>query len=306
MKIFNCNCSHTRIKWFFLLIIANKIWDRKIVWSNKWGIYLVCNSTDMVWLDKSHLTEFWFIMKKIGKNQIIQTLSVPEKYLTLQKKNVHLIFDCNFFIRLQFTKKTLFVCLLPHRYFVEDIISQQVADRIVKDTHNNITAAIRQTVKPYIIFKSDTDGSFAAVNGKLPAGSVGYTLSNIILNGFTNLEQKLKKTTAKKATNSVTADLRMSVHNLEGRFDYKIDEAKPVTGKATVTVGRIDVNVSFNMLKPAECKADVSVNLPNVKYATKISADSEKALTNSYVDGVKSHLSAHVCKAIGQMFKPWK
>lgn len=179
-----------------------------------------------------------------------------------------------------------------------------MADRLVKDTHNNITAAIRQTVKPYIIFKSDTDGSFTAVNGKLPAGSIGYTLSNMILNGFTNLEQKLKKVTAKKATNSVTADLRMSIHNLEGRFDYKIDEAKPVTGKATVTVGRIDVNVSFNMLKATECKADVSVNQPIAKYPTKISADSEKALTNAFADGVKSHLNANVCKAIGQMIKP--
>lgn len=182
-----------------------------------------------------------------------------------------------------------------------------MADRLVKDTHNNITVAIRRAVKSYIIFKNDTDQSFPGVNGKLPGGNVGYSISNTIISGFANVEQKLKKITAKMITNTLSTDLRITIHMLDGKFDFKLEESKPTVGKATFTVSRIDINVSFNMLKPVECKSDVTVNQPNVKYGSKISADSEKTLTNVFIDNVKNHLSTTIiCKALGQMLKPGK
>lgn len=192
------------------------------------------------------------------------------------------------------------------RYFLEDIIFQQVADRIVRDTHNNITIAIRQAVRPYIIFKNDTDPNFAGVNGKLPNGNIGYSISNTIISGFANMEQKLKKITAKMSTNTITNDLHMTIHNLNGRFDFKLEESKPTIGKATFSINRININTSFNMLKPIECKAEVTVNQPNVKYGSKLSADNEKTLTNAFIDNVKNQLSANICKSFSQMIKPGK
>ncbi|CAH1738199.1 uncharacterized protein LOC114132391 [Aphis gossypii] len=192
------------------------------------------------------------------------------------------------------------------KHFIEDIVFQQVADRVVRDTHNNITVAIRQVIKPYIIFKNDTDPNFPGTNGKLPSGSVGYTISNTVISGFANAEHKLKKITTKMATNIVTADLRITIHSLDGKFDFKLEESKPTIGKATFAVSRIDVNVSFNMLKPVECKAEVVVNQPNVKYGTKLSADIEKTLTNAFIDNVKIQLNTNICKALGQMIKPGK
>lgn len=182
---------------------------------------------------------------------------------------------------------------------------QQVADRVVKDTHNNVTVAIRQTAKPYIFFKNHTDPNFQGTSGKLPGGSsAGYSISNIVISGLDNMEQKLKKITAKMVTNTLTTDLRMTVHSLYGMFDFKIEESKPIVGKATLTVGRVDVNVSFNMLKPAECKSEVVVNQPVVKYNVKLSsADNEKVLTAAFVDNVKNYMNT-VCKAFGLMFKP--
>lgn len=182
-----------------------------------------------------------------------------------------------------------------------------MADRVVKDTHNNVTAAIRQAVKPYLVFKNDTDQYFPGTTGKLTgAGAAGYSISNTVVSGFGNAEQRVKKVVAKMAANAVTVDLRMSVHGLDGRFDYKVDESKPVAGKATFAVGRIDVGVSFNALKPAECKCEVTVNQPTVKYGAKLAADGEKALTAAFADNVKSQLSANVCKAFGLMTKPGK
>lgn len=108
------------------------------------------------------------------------------------------------------------------------------------------------------------------------------------------------------ATNIVTADLRITIHSLDGKFDFKLEESKPTIGKATFAVSRIDVNVSFNMLKPVECKAEVVVNQPNVKYGTKLSADIEKTLTNAFIDNVKIQLNTNICKALGQMIKPGK
>lgn len=189
---------------------------------------------------------------------------------------------------------------------MEDIVFQQVADRMVKDTHSNITVAIRRAVKSYVIFKNDTDSSFPNINGKLPGGNVGYIISNTIISGFVNMEQKLKKITAKMAVNTMSTDVRITIHMLDGKFDFKLEESKPIVGKATFTVNRIDVNVSFNMLKPVECKSDVTVNQQNVKYGSKISPDSEKTLTNAFVDNVKNYLSTTICKGLGQMLKPGK
>lgn len=193
-----------------------------------------------------------------------------------------------------------------YRHFIEDIVFQQVADRIVKDTHNNITVVIRQAVKPYIVFKNDTDPNFPGASGKLPTSNVGYSVSNTAVSGLSNIEQKLKKIAVKMATNTATVDSRMTVHKLDGKFDFKLDESKPVVGKATFAIARVDVNVSFNMLKPVECKAETTVNQPVVKYGTKISADSEKSLTNAFVENVKNQLNANVCKALGQSIKSIK
>jgi len=193
-----------------------------------------------------------------------------------------------------------------YRYFLEDIIFQQVADRIIRDTHNNITIAIRQAIKPYIIFKNDTDPNFASMNGKLPNGNIGYNISNTVISGFANMEQKLKKVTAKMTTNIMTIDLRMTIHNLIGKFDFKLEENKPTIGKATFSFSRIDINVSFNMLKPIECKAEVTVNQPNIKYGSKLSPDNEKTITNVFIDIVKNQLSSNICKSFSQAIKPGK
>ncbi|CAI6361853.1 unnamed protein product [Macrosiphum euphorbiae] len=192
------------------------------------------------------------------------------------------------------------------KHFIEDIVFQQVADRVVRDTHNNITVAIRQVIKPYIIFKNDTDQNFPGTNGKLPSGSVGYSISNSVISGFVNSVHKLKKVTTKMATNTVTADVLTTIHNLDGKFDFKLQESKPTVGQATFTISRIDINISCNILKPVERKTEVVVNQPNVKYGAKLSADIEKTLTNAFIDNVKIQLNTNICKALGQMIKSGK
>lgn len=204
-------------------------------------------------------------------------------------------------------KKTIEKFICYYRHYVEDIIFQQVADRIVRDTHNNITVAIRQAVKPYIILKNDTDLTFPGVNitKQYAKGIEVYNITNPVISGFANTEQKLKKVTTKMATNTVTVDLRMTIHNLDGKFDYKPDESKPSQTqtkpfKATFTINRIGVNVSFNLLKPVECKTDIVVNKPNVKFGSKLSEEIEKSLTNSFFENVKSQLNTNICKSLSQ------
>lgn len=200
-------------------------------------------------------------------------------------------------------KFSKFVCY--YRHYVEDIIFQQVADRIVRDTHNNITVAIRQAVKPFIILKNDTDLTIPGVNVTKQNGKVieVYNILNPVISGFANTEQKVKKVTTKMATNTVTVDLRMTIHNLDGKFDYKLEESKPTAtkpSKATFTITRIDVNISFNLLKSVECKTEIIVNKPSVKFGSKLSEEIEKALSNAFIETVKSQLNTNICK-LGQM-----
>lgn len=166
--------------------------------------------------------------------------------------------------------------------------------------------AIRQAIKPYIIFKNDTDLTFPGVITKPNAkGTEVYNIINPVISGFANTEQKLKKVTAKMAANTITVDLRITIHNLDGKFDYKPEESKPSPtvikpSKATFTIAQIDVNVSFNLLKPVECKTEIIVNKPNVKFGTKLSEEIEKTLTNSFFESVKSQLNANICKSLSQ------
>jgi hypothetical protein len=189
------------------------------------------------------------------------------------------------------------------KHFIEDIVFQQVADRVVRDTRNNITVAIRQVIKPFVLIKNDTNQNFPGTNGKLPSGNVGYTISNTVISGFANTVHKMKKVTAKMAANTVIVDGRTTMHNLDGKFDFKLEESKPTIGKATFTVSRIDVNISFNVLKLVECKSEIVVNQPNVKYGTKLSADIEKALTNAFFDNVKIQMNTIFCKGLDKIIK---
>jgi hypothetical protein len=186
---------------------------------------------------------------------------------------------------------------------VEDIIFQNVADRILKDTHKNITSAIRQSVSKYVIFQNDTVFNFPGVNGKLPTGTTGYSFSNTIISGLSNTEIKLKKITAKIAVNTLTTDLRVTIHSLNGKTDFKLEESKPTIGKATFTVGRIDANISFNMLKTTECKSEVTINQSNMKYDAKLTGDNEKVLTKAFFDNITAQLNTKICKTFGQTTK---
>lgn len=189
------------------------------------------------------------------------------------------------------------------RHFVEDIVFQNVADRILRDTHKNITSAIRQSVSKYVLFQNDTVLNFPAVNGKLPTGTTGYGFSNTVISGLSNTEIKLKKVTAKIAANTLTADLRLTIHSLNGKSDFKLEESKPTIGKITFTVGRIDATISFNMLKTTECKSEVTINQPIIKYDVKLSADNEKALTKAFFDNITAQLNTKLCKVFGQTSK---
>jgi len=189
------------------------------------------------------------------------------------------------------------------KHFLEDIVFQQVADRIVKDTHNNITVAIHHATKPYIIFKNDTYQNFPGTAGKFIGGTVGYNISNTVISGFGNLRLWVIKVNAKMATNVVNVDMGIVFHNLNGKFDVNIEDTKPVVDKATFTIGRIDGILYFNMLNPTECKFETTVLDIKVKYETKLSADVQKMLTNAFADNINNQLRG-VCKITKDVVKP--
>ncbi|XP_050434377.1 uncharacterized protein LOC126841773 isoform X2 [Adelges cooleyi] len=193
------------------------------------------------------------------------------------------------------------------KYYLETVAFQEIADRVARDTRNNITVAIRQAVKPYITFKNDTSSDIPGFGGKLPSGAA-YTVSNTVAAGFANAEHKVKKVTVKMATNTATVEVRTTVHGLNGKFDVKLEETKPsYTGAATFTVSRVDINTAFNVLKPTECKIDFVANQIAVKSAaSKLSADAEKFVANAFGENIKNHLSTLFCKTISQAIKVTK
>jgi hypothetical protein len=188
------------------------------------------------------------------------------------------------------------------KYFIEDIVFQHVADRIVKDTHNNITVAIQQAINPYIVFKNDTNPNFPGTAGKLPGNNVGYNISNTVISGFKNIKLWMIKVNAIMAKNVINVYMGMALHKLNGKFDVNIAETKPVIDKTTFTIDRIDGVLYYNMLNPTECKFEITVNDIKVKYETKLSADVQKMLTNVFADNIKNQMDV-VCKMLKKEIK---
>ncbi|XP_050543246.1 uncharacterized protein LOC126906616 [Daktulosphaira vitifoliae] len=193
----------------------------------------------------------------------------------------------------------------PHiKYFLEDIVFQHVADRVARDMHNNITFAIRQAVKSVIVFKTDSIVDVPSFNGKL-SSKAGFTVNNILINGLSNTENKVKKVTVKAAAKSAIVEFRITSHNLDGKFNLKIEESKPFTGVSNVTISRIDIILSFNILKTTECKTDVVLTNFVVKppAGSKMTSDDEKVVANAFSNNLKTFFETNLCKKISESIK---
>lgn len=189
-----------------------------------------------------------------------------------------------------------------YRHFLEDITFQHIADRIAKAMHNNITVAVRQAIKPYIIFKNVSDPLFKDFTGSLSSG-VQFKVSDISTNGLNQTHLRLKNVLVDMGNKNVTAVIEFVLHKLNGNFLLNIDESKPYSGQAKYNIDRINVFASSNMLKGEECTANTTVHNTRVETNPDLSMASEvnEIVAKEFSNNIVNRFNSVICSVLANM-----
>ncbi|XP_050434577.1 uncharacterized protein LOC126841874 [Adelges cooleyi] len=100
------------------------------------------------------------------------------------------------------------VTLTPSiKSYVDDIVFEHLANRVASTMYNNISIAIREATKPYIMFKNVSDPHFPAFQGQMPASVQFVVPEQVKPNGnnadFQNTDVEMRKDTLKRNSQNI-------------------------------------------------------------------------------------------------------
>lgn len=166
-----------------------------------------------------------------------------------------------------------------NRYFLEDIAFQHIANGVAEPIHNNITIAVRQSIKRYIIFQNASYPNTNGFTGTLSTG-VHLKLDEISAYGMNKTHLRVKNVYVDMTAKNVTSEIEFNVHKLNGHFALRVDDSKPYTGKGLLNVSRVDAIAAVNVLNGKQCNANTVV------HDVRVELDKESGLApeiNQYV-----------------------
>lgn len=203
--------------------------------------------------------------------------------------------------------KMLNLTIFFNRYFLEDVAFQHLADDIAKTVHNNITIAVRQAIKPYIIFKNVSDPHFKGFSDSFPTG-VQYRVDGIFTDGLNQTFLNVKDVFVDMATKNVSAETEFVLHKLSGDFTVLLDENKPSSrsAKAQFTIGRIDIISVGNMLDGADCFSRTSVvdTVVDISKELGLAPEFNEIVAKKYAETLTNKFNTQVCLALSKMLDP--
>lgn len=179
--------------------------------------------------------------------------------------------------------------------------------------HANITIAVRQAIKPYIIFKNGSDPHFRGFGVGSPTGAQ-YRVDGMFVNGLNQTNLRVRNVTVERESNridaaAVTAVTEFVIHRLSGVFDLREEDGARKTGKARFAIGRIDLMTVRNMLNGDECTTNTTVHNAVVAIDPAMNLTSEMNLV--VADELARNLTMNkfnvaLCKAFAKLSNPGK
>lgn len=197
--------------------------------------------------------------------------------------------------------------MIFNRYFLDDIASQHIADNVAETMYKNITIAVRQGIRPYVIFRNVTNTHFRNFSGEFPTG-VQFAGTELALHGLDHTYTTVKSIKVVMATKTVLSNTEFVLHQVYGDYTLTIDEGKPSarSAKCHYTIERITMLSTINMLNSAECKTHTSIYNtktvinPVLGLASSFNEIVEKQLTDLYVE----KFNINICSYLAMVLNP--
>lgn len=178
--------------------------------------------------------------------------------------------------------------------------------------HPNITIAVRQAIKPYVIFKNGSDPHFRGFDVGSPSGAQ-YRIDGMFVNGLNQTHLRVKNVTVDRDGNrmdgggALTAVTEFVMHRLSGVFDVREQDGAQKTGKAQFTIGRIDLLTVRNMLNGDECTTNTTVHntVVAIDPAMNLTSDMNLIVADELARNITLHkFSTSICKALDLKYHP--
>jgi len=195
------------------------------------------------------------------------------------------------------------------KYFLEDVAFQHIADNVVKSMQPNISIAIRQAVRPYIIFKNVSDPNFKGFNVSTPLG-IQLKVDEVFTNGLNQTHQRVKNMTVDMANKKLISKTELVMHYLSGTFRVQLTTTnnKEYEDKAYFEIENINIRPVSNMFNRDDCHANttitntkVVVNPENLNLSKDEEIEINRALVEEYNNTLKKKFDKTVCIALADM-----
>ncbi|KAF0705548.1 Uncharacterized protein FWK35_00037147 [Aphis craccivora] len=198
------------------------------------------------------------------------------------------------------------------KYFLEKVVFQHVADDIVKSMQPNISIAVREAVKPYIIFKNVSNPHFKGFTASTPSNlQIVVGDPDVFANGLNQTLLRVRNMTVDMAKKKLLSSTELAMHNLSGTFRLKLTNGtKEYTGYADFEIENINVAPVSNMFDRNDCTS------PTIIKNTKVTIDDPasfnlntkedeleviKALEDGFSDTTKKKFEKAICNYLANM-----
>lgn len=191
---------------------------------------------------------------------------------------------------------------------MEEVVFQHVADNIVKSIQPNISIAIRQGVRPYIMFKNVSDPHFKGFTASTPS-NFQLKVDDVFTDGLNQTLQRVKNMTVDMANKKLMSSTELVMHSLSGTFRVKLTkDTKEYTNYATFKIENINVAPISNMFSRDDCTATTTVKNTKVTIDPASFYLNEKeeleviqVLENEFSKTLKNKFDKTVCIALADM-----
>ncbi|VVC24794.1 Hypothetical protein CINCED_3A001877 [Cinara cedri] len=193
------------------------------------------------------------------------------------------------------------------KYFLEDISFQHIADNVAKTMYKNVTIAVRQGIRPYVIFRNVTNTHIKDFTGEFPSG-VQYRGGNVVLEGLGQTYTKVKSVKVNMATKAVLSNTEFVLHKLHGQYTLHVNEGKPSAQSASCqyTIHRITMYSTINMLNSTDCVTHINIyDLETViNPALGLALELTKILKDKLVDHYIEKFNSNICSYLALTLNP--
>jgi len=188
---------------------------------------------------------------------------------------------------------------------LEEVVFQHVADDVVKSMQPNISIAVRQAARPYIMFKNVSDPHFKGFTASTPS-NLQLEVDDVFTNGLNQTLQRVKNMTVDMANKKLISSTELVMHNLSGTFRVKLTNG--YTDYATFEIENINVAPVSNMFNRDDCTASTTVKNTKVTIDPasfylykKEELEVIQVLENEFSNILKNKFDKTVCIALADM-----